>query len=236
LYDRIRGAAPEALLIGGDIGEAHSISHFLDEIEELRVPTYFVLGNHDFYRGSISQVRSEAGRRVARYLPVCPPIPLGKDTVLIGHDGWADGRIGNYAGSDVMLNDYFLIRELEGLGKQQRLEKLHALGDEAAAFLERQARAAFQTAKHVIVLTHVPPFQEACWHEGKTSDEDWLPHFTCKAVGARLRAVMEEHPDCRMTVLCGHTHSPGFARILPNLEVYTGESEYGEPAIQRWPG
>ena len=35
-----------------------------------------------------------------------------------------------------------------------------------------------------------------------------------------------------MTVLCGHTHGRGHARILPNLEVRTGGAKYGNPAIQ----
>jgi hypothetical protein len=35
-----------------------------------------------------------------------------------------------------------------------------------------------------------------------------------------------------MKVLCGHTHSSGFARILDNLEVFTGDAQYGEPRLQ----
>ena len=35
-----------------------------------------------------------------------------------------------------------------------------------------------------------------------------------------------------MTVLCGHTHSAGIAKILPNLEVRTGAAEYGRPELQ----
>ena len=44
---------------------------------------------------------------------------------------------------------------------------------------------------------------------------------------------MAAHPECEMTVLCGHTHSPGEAQILPNLRVLTGGAEYGRPALQR---
>ena len=36
-----------------------------------------------------------------------------------------------------------------------------------------------------------------------------------------------------MTVLCGHTHSPGEAQVLPNLLVLTGGAEYGRPEVQR---
>lgn len=80
--------------------------------------------------------------------------------------------------------------------------------------------------------THVPPFKEACWHDGEISDDKWLPHFACKAVGNVLEKLMIEHPDRQMTVLCGHTHSSGRAEILPNLFVKTGGAEYGSPAIQ----
>ena len=80
------------------------------------------------------------------------------------------------------------------------------------------------------MLTHVPPFREACWHRGQISDDDWLPHFACRAVGEVLVEAMAAHPECEMTVLCGHTHSPGEAQVLPNLRVLTGGAEYGRPA------
>jgi Icc protein len=85
----------------------------------------------------------------------------------------------------------------------------------------------------VIVLTHVPPFRDACWHEGRISEEDGLPHFACRAVGERLVAVARANPERTITVRCGHTHSGGVARILPNLVVYTGAAEYRKPAVQR---
>lgn len=44
--------------------------------------------------------------------------------------------------------------------------------------------------------------------------------------------VMKLYPQCRLTVLCGHTHSPGTAQILPNLQTLTGRAEYGKLYIQ----
>ncbi|MFW8600137.1 hypothetical protein ACOHYD_01450 [Desulfobacterota bacterium M19] len=84
----------------------------------------------------------------------------------------------------------------------------------------------------MIALTHVPPFKESCRHEGEISADDWLPHFSCKAVGEFLRKFMSALPDRRMTVLCGHTHSSSQVTILPNLKVKTGEAEYSSPDIQ----
>ncbi|MFM7113065.1 MAG: Eco57I restriction-modification methylase domain-containing protein, partial [Planctomycetota bacterium] len=40
------------------------------------------------------------------------------------------------------------------------------------------------------VATHVPPFREACWHEGELSDDQWAPHFTSVVMGDALRAVI----------------------------------------------
>src|SRR5438874_8164912 len=98
---------------------------------------------------------------------------------------------------------------------------MQELGDEASAYLRSVLPEALRRFRHVIVLTHVPPFREACWHQGRISTDDYLPHFTCKAAGDALREAMAAQPDRQMTVLCGHTHGEGEARILPNLRVLT---------------
>jgi hypothetical protein len=169
------------------------------------------------------------------YLPDSGVVPLTPEACLVGHDGWADGRLGDYAGSDVLLNDYGLIGEFGGFGeeKAERLARLNALGDEAAAHFRSVLPAALARFRHVVVLTHVPPFKAACWHEGQISDDNWLPHFTCKAVGDVLAGAMGAAPDRRMTVLCGHTHGAGEAQVLPNLRVLTGGAVYGRPVVQR---
>jgi len=76
-------------------------------------------------------------------------------------------------------------------------------------------------------------FRDATWHQQQISDDNWLPHFSCKAVGDALRHAAESNPGCQMLVLCGHTHGGGEAQILDNLRVLTGEAEYGRPEVQR---
>ncbi|MCP4692550.1 MAG: phosphoesterase [Desulfobacterales bacterium] len=230
--------APDALLLAGDIGEADSVEAYLRMFEdELRLPVYFILGNHDFYRGSILDLRRRIQALVERsrrlhWLTNSDVVALSERSCLIGCDSWSDGRLGDYKGSGVMLNDYFYIKELRGLDKEARLEKLHELGDEAAAHLRRLLPRALARHRRVLVLIHAPPFKEACWHEGKPSEDDFLPHFSCKAAGDVLVEMMEAHPDRRMTVLCGHTHGGGVADILPNLRVLTGAAVYGRPHLQ----
>jgi len=238
-YSKLRRQRLDAVLLGGDVGEAGSVTQLLAEIENgLKMPIYFVLGNHDFYGGSIAAVRDAVKRQAAaspwlRWLPASGVVPLTATTALVGHDSWADGRLGDFFRSEVLLNDYLLIAELRGRKKKERYAQLNALGDEAAEFLEGRTREALAGWRNILVLTHVPPFRESCWHEGRISDDDYLPHFACRAVGDRLAAIMRDHPDKTMTVLCGHTHSPGSARILDNLTVFTGRAEYGEPELQR---
>jgi predicted MPP superfamily phosphohydrolase len=235
----IRTAGVGGILLGGDFGEALDVAEYLQALEaELGLPIHFVLGNHDFYGGAIASVRAEVAALCARsprldYLSRAGIVALTEQTGLVGHDGWADGRLGDYARSKVELNDYRRIEELSGLDESDRLERLHALGDEAAAHFRAVLPEASERFRRLIVLTHVPPFREACWYRGRISYDDWLPHFSCKAVGEVLAEVMAVHPECEMTVLCGHTHSPGEVQILPNLRVFTGGAEYGRPAVQR---
>ncbi len=230
-------ANPDVVLIGGDIAIAATVEESLLMLAKyLRRPIYFVLGNHDFYKGSIAGVRAKIAQLARRasllhWLSNSGVIELTPQTGLLGHDGWADGRLGNRVRSEVMLNDYFLIQEFIGLVPLRRFAKLSELGDEAARYLKRQLLPAVARFPNLILLTHVPPFREACWFEGQISDDEFLPHFTCSIVGDVLMEIMRKHPECRLTVLCGHTHGQGETMILPNLQVKTGGAEYAKPRL-----
>ena len=234
----VRAAEPEVVLAGGDTGTAGSFSDQLRWLHEaVGVPVYFVLGNHDCYGGSIEGSRRVAARvssesEQLHWLGGMGVVPMTERTALIGHDGWADGCLGSGDMSPVMLSDYMQIEELSGIGREERFRRLAALGDEAAAHFRRWLPEALAKHERVILLTHVPPFREACWHEGRTSDDDYLPHFASRAAGEVLREIMASHPDKYLTVLCGHTHSGGVCQPLPNLVVKTGSARYGEPRLQ----
>jgi predicted phosphodiesterase len=162
----------DAFALRGDIGEAPDVALHLNALDRhVERPVYFVLGNHDFYRGSFAGVRERITALCAacprlRWLTAAGVLPLTERACLIGHDSWADGRHG-------------------------------------------------------------------CLWEGRVTTADWLPPVCCKAVGDVLREAMAARPERRMTVLCGHTHQPADALVLPNLRVLTGGAEYGEPRVQR---
>jgi 3',5'-cyclic AMP phosphodiesterase CpdA len=239
--ETLAGTVADAFVITGDIAEAHDVARHLNAIDNaVQRPVYFVLGNHDFYRGSIADVRNTVQQLCAmcpnlHWLPDAGGVPLTDESCLVGHDGWGDGRLGDYYGTDVLLNDFGLIGEFDGFdeAKDKRLAKMHALGHESAAYLRAVLPGALARFRHVVVATHVPPFRESCWHEGQVSNDDWLPFFTCKAVGDVLAEAMAAAPDRTMTVLCGHTHGGGETEILPTLRVLTGGARYGNPVVQR---
>lgn len=237
-YGRIKEDNPDYLLLTGDISTASTIERDLKTFErKLGIPILFVLGNHDFYGGSISNARKRVYKLSSEsaflyYLSKRGLFEITPGTCVIGHDGWGDGRYGVIYNSNVILNDFQVIKDLRFLiYKDMEISKLNSLGDFAAAHVRETLVRALERYQHVIVLTHVPPFEGACWHNGRISDKNWLPYFSCKAVGEALLAGMENKPDKQMTVLCGHTHSAGINKPQPNIIVKTGAAEYGVPQV-----
>ena len=230
----------DGLLLTGDIAEASSLLPILSQLDQhLSKPIWFVLGNHDYYRGSIVRTRAAVRRwckqsRHSHWLPDAGVVTLTKTTALVGHGGWGDGGYGDFLGSTILLNDYRMIEELQlsRLGRERLFAQLQHQGREAAAVLRPLLEDALASHREVLLLTHVPPFVEACWHEGRAVLNEWTPHFTCRAVGALLLELMARHADRKLRVLCGHTHSPGVAWIRPNLVVHTGGAVYRQPALQ----
>jgi predicted phosphohydrolase len=237
-FSSIRDHHPDAVFVTGDIAEAPSLTRLLDEMRRsIQVPLYVVLGNHDFYYGSIGQVRRDLenwcrDQPGLTYLTTTGVVELTPTIALLGHDGWGDGRYGNYHRSPVALSDQELIADFQNLDREAVLNRLRALGDEAARSVQMGLQQAVTSYRRVICLTHVPPFKEACWYQGKMGNDDWLPYFACQAVGDVLLNVSEERPDCHITVLCGHTHHSGTVHMKPNLRIITGSAEYGLPCIQ----
>ena len=132
--ERIVDAAPDIVLIGGDTAESRDVVHYLSLLDDqLQRPIYFVLGNHDFYYSSIAHVRQDIRtlcleRKNLVYLTDTSCIEVTPHIGLVGHDGWADARIGDYERSMVMMNDHRLIAEFQGLGREGTLASAESVG------------------------------------------------------------------------------------------------------------
>jgi len=239
----IANQTPAGLLIGGDIAESGSSLDWLRQLAySTSCPIYFVLGNHDFYDQSIRITRQNVVRLCREhehlhYLTDCGSIPLRDATshqvaaYLIGEDAWGDGTCGNFEKSFVKLADFSRILDFKTLSQEKRKDLLIELGRLSAERLTTKLESVPESTERVIILTHVPPFVEACWYEGKTADEHWSPFFVCGQMGVVLRKFAEMRPRCQVVVLCGHTHHQGVTQPLENLIVHTGQSVIGHPSI-----
>ena len=159
----------DAWIVSGDIGQADSVCNLRRFFAGLvRGRTYATLGNHDFYGGSLAEVREEVRRliKVAPqlvWLTEATPQFLDSAIALVGDDSWADARLGNAQATPVMLNDYFLIEELSGLTRANLVGTLNELGDAAAVRLAPKLERTAASSVCVVLATHVPPFREATW-------------------------------------------------------------------------
>ncbi len=226
---QINSENPTAVLISGDIAEYESFDAALYLlVKEIKCPVYFVLGNHDYYGGFYEQTQNKASKiKFSTYLTPKTFIELSPDIALIGHDGWYDGRNGNYWKSNVEIYDFSAIKDLKPLNKNQLLNKFQLWADNAAVCLVDKLDKAFKAGyKQVICLTHVPPCKEAGWHNGKHQDDNWAPFFSNAVVGPALVEVAKNYPNQQLMILVGHCHSKGYYRASPNVEIITGEAEY----------
>ena len=236
----------EAILLTGDITTGTQIVETLEFFaDKLSKPLYFVLGNHDFYDCSIQKVRTQVSNLAQQYsnlffLDETPPIllstseaPLESKCILIGHTGWGDARNGDFLQTPVRINDHRKIEELSNLSREALQQRLQQLGKLSASWIQKQAQLAIESqATHILVATHVPPFPEAAWYEQYAGAIDWIPDFTCKAVGDVLHELATKYTHIQWSVYCGHGHHAGVAQITANLMVYTGSAEYGAPKIE----
>jgi Icc-related predicted phosphoesterase len=243
---------PDAIVITGDLSNSKMLFHHLLVLEKEMdpVPVFFVLGNHDYYDGSIKDIRvilkerysyTESDKKElskgAYWLGSSGIIPLVDSTALIGHDGWYDGGYANWFKSKLGMLDYEVIKELDSNScpvKELRFDALQKIAWESANYIKENMVKAFNEGyKTLYIATHIPPFRESSTYLGKISDDDWMPHFSSKIMGDILLEVMPQYPENNVIVLCGHSHGKAYHKPLENLEVHTGYASYGEPSIAK---
>jgi len=219
----------DGVLITGDIAQSESVAEALEGLtRRTGRAIFFVLGNHDFYNApSVDGFQKRVS--TLGYLSALPPLDCGESTYLVGQDGFYDNRAGNIRASHVLLSDMHRIGEFRYLHGAELTAKIQGVADrEVARAKAKIDKAVTLGATRVIFATHVAPFSGATWHQGKLSDEQWLPWMTCAAMGKMLRDQVKRNPTVTFDVYCGHTHSPGVFRESPTLNVYTGEADYGK--------
>ena len=239
--EQVRKCGADAVMLTGDVSDApHLIARLAEMDAAIERPIYFVLGNHDFYYGSIRGVRQAVGE-LCRQRPNLHYLTTHRRADRIGPRLGPDRarRLGRCAARR--------LRAVDGDDVRLSLDRRTGAHDEVGplAGAEGSGRRGRGSGSRKTRRKHwpdfrasgwrpiLPPLREACWHEGQTSNDEWAPHFTCKAMGDVLLETMRRHPERQLTVFCGHTHSPGLAEPLPNLKIFTGGAKYGHPAVQK---
>ena len=252
---RVEEIKADFVFLTGDISDAAEFNHHVMGLGDA-LPDWceiaFVLGNHDFYGGSVKNSREKAQAIKEHYYPtLMPPDRLrvieedNSVTMICGVDGFADARHGDFDKSDVLMNDHVYIQEfrlpsdatnhLKWPPKSHIKLMMQTLADFDASELDNQLSREFGVSgksKNVIVLTHVPPFIEVARYNGTISAPDFLPFYTSKATGDILLKHAEKNPDINYLVLCGHSHDAAHVSPLPNLNVYCGRAKYNYSEIQ----
>lgn len=235
----LRERGPNAVILTGDLSNSSRLVADLESLADAAaVPLYFVLGNHDHYGASIATVRDAVVELASRrpeiqWLPPRGPVRLDPETLLVGIDGWADGRHGDPLRTPLVLNDDRLIAEVAAQGgRAGKLMVKRVLADADARRLEiLLGRAADESPRRIVVATHVPPFPEAIPAGSREAHPDWQPLLISGATGKVLGEFAATHPGIEFLVLTGHTHRGHQVRISDNIEVRVAPVRYGSPGV-----
>lgn len=241
-YAELKESAGDVIVVSGDIAESHNVVPLIMEMKfHTEKELFFVLGNHDFYGSSIKNVRKLAGK-LDGYLGKHSPIKLNDTTVIVGVDGFGDCRFGDYENSRLVMSDWLYIDELRGpygsrsymFNGQDRLkEKLQSLADADAKLLRKNVRKAIKSGfKRIIIVTHVPPFEEAALYAGTKSTPSGLPFFASKCLGEAILPLAKKYPELDFLWLSGHTHSRAEYKPCDNMTVRVAKAEYYFPQIE----
>ena len=253
--ESIARTGADGVFITGDISNAGSLVYHLSVIERaIARPTYFVLGNHDFYRADVESVRAKMRElsnvsSYLRYMPTVQYTPLNQKTAVVGHDGWYDALYGDWKKGTFMMPDWTQIGdfangvksspgsavytpEIVDVNKQKIVEKSRELAHTGVMHVHNAIKAAVRYHKSIVVLTHFPPWQEAHVFRGQPGDLSTTPWYTSKMMGDMLCDAAKAFPNVNFTVLAGHTHGKVDYQVAPNMICHIGGAEYGSPVVQ----
>lgn len=226
------------IVLSGDISEGHTlIDHLKTLRKQMDIPIYFVCGNHDYWGTSFALLRPQlialTEESDIKWLGAVEYAKLTSRHALVGHDGWYDAVLGDWKSSRFMMNDWRRIAEFAWSSGGTLVSKFRELALESARHVTKGAQKAIEDGfKHIIITTHIPPFEETAIYRGRPSEPDALPWYTSGIMGDHIMQLAFENPDVEFTVLCGHTHEAITRNIWKNLIVHVGGAEYSHPRFR----
>lgn len=236
-------AVPDAqgILITGDISEAPQLSQHLKALYQFsgKLPIWFVLGNHDVWKSGVATVQDEmkllhqANPNIT-WLGDADVIQIADKAALVGGDGWYDAMLGDWQNSHFRMRDWDLIFDFMPVmhSKAGVVAVARKFAYASVVYLEKRISEAVALGNEtVVILTHVPPFEEASQHRGRVCDRFTQPWYTSKAMGEMILQKAAENPDKKFVVFCGHTHSKCHVQPAHNVAVFVMGADYGNPSF-----
>lgn len=247
----------DMVTISGDIAHYPTTNKYMNMFTK---PVYYVLGNHDYYGGYYLKVRSNVTAKT--YLTYSNGCLLSDRTAIVGVDGWADARAGDITKSYVRLNDSthnetlrFALDRVHAryaekynnntdyskwmsarwkAGQKVLARKMSELSDADTELLVKQLDNILsnEDVNHIIVVTHVPPFEQACVYEGRITGPNFLPFYCNAGLGDTLKNYIRKYYNVKFTILCGHTHNYCLYSIYENMDLRVAKAIYGMPRYE----
>ena len=228
-YEEVKAAGTELLIIAGDIGTASSEAEaYVREIEDQTgVNVFWVRGNHDFWDSGITRLR-ELTKHLGYLTKQKVPLQFDSTTLIVGHDGWYDARVGTPFLS-IDMTDWRYISEFKKKSKQEIINISRAFAQQAQDHFDKLLMRELPGINRVIIVTHVPPFQEVHVDpNGNPGSNQWAPWFVNHGLGLYLWNLAARHPKVQFDVYCGHTHGAAFF-TEENLTVTVAGANYKHP-------
>jgi predicted phosphohydrolase len=237
----------DALLLTGDIARSSMLYDILGLLSgAYQRPIYFVLGNHDYYGAWMEETRtktravcSACPEGILNWMTDRKAIMLSRTVAVVGHDGMYDAKAGQ-PGMDFGMADFLrpggIFDFATALDNSSRklFELLERLAQSSAEHIASGVRQAARAgARRILVLTHVPPFQEASYFRGRPSSPRAVPWYVNVTLGDTLLALVDEFPEVSLEVFAGHTHGAKVLHPRPTLSVHIGAARYGKPQFQK---
>lgn len=114
------------------------------------------------------------------------------------------------------MNDWQYIEDLKGLDRDFRKHVLGRLALSAALRLRHQINTV-PLDKHVIVSTHVPPYEEMLGE-----DSEYTPWYGSKILGTIIDQCAQKRTG-KIVVLAGHTHREKTYIRRGGIECFVGK-------------
>jgi hypothetical protein len=217
----------------GDNADSRFLKEVLEKIgQHAKIPFYFLLGNHDYYHSFTEHVDNlvvhlSATRKIGKciYGPISNGLVVnseGEKVKLVFCNGFANGE----PYTDILVNDENFISDFHESRKEDWYNLRLDLSCKSVIDLKKQL-VGIKDISEVYIFTHIPPFPEACFYDDKPTTKEYLPFFCDKYLGLFLKDFQKIHPELKIKVFCGHTHTKTHY-VNKNLEVFVSNGDYGQ--------